>query len=71
MTYCSVRLGRLNEVNGPAEYAFPTRVAAIKFATFESGCHPERVVIVKDSAGKIILRKGRKAQERRKLRRKV
>lgn len=68
-TYYNVTLGRLDAVNGPAEYPFPTRKAAIKFATFESAVHTQRVVVVYDENGKVILRKGRKAQERRKLKR--
>lgn len=67
--YCTVTLGRLDSVNGPAEYPFPTRKAAIKFGTMESALHPERVVVVRDDTGKVILRKGRKAQERRLVKR--
>lgn len=61
-----VRLGRLDRLNGAAEYSFPTRKAAIKFGTMESARHPERIVMVKAPDGSVILRRGRKAQLRRK-----
>lgn len=65
--YYRVRLGRL-PMNEPAEYSFPTRRAAIKFGTMEAARNPGRVVIVSSPDGKPILTRGRKSQEKRKLR---
>ena len=44
--YTMVRLGRLDHLNGPAEYPFPTREAAEKFAADVRRRHPERTAEV-------------------------
>ena len=58
--YYTVRLGALNRFNGPAEYLFPNRKAAIKFATLSSAATPGRVVIVRDPRGRVIKRHGKR-----------
>ncbi|QZE10846.1 hypothetical protein SEA_CHISANAKITSUNE_80 [Gordonia phage ChisanaKitsune] len=66
--YYNVRLGRLDRINGPATYPFPTRKAAIKFATNHSRMSPQRVIIVRDPDGRIVKRFGRKQNLKRKVR---
>ncbi|AZS07936.1 hypothetical protein SEA_KABOCHA_84 [Gordonia phage Kabocha] len=66
--YYNVRLGRLNRLNGPSTVPFPSRKAAVKFATNHSQMAPERVIIVRDPDGRIIKRFGRKQNLKRKAR---
>lgn len=53
MTYATVRLGRLN-ANDPATYSFPTTKAAEKFGKAHHAMYPERVIVVRNSFGKIV-----------------
>lgn len=64
--YHNVRLGRLNQFNGPATHPFPSRESALRFAQGESTIHPGRLVIVRNPEGRIIKRFG--AVKKRKAR---
>ncbi|AKL88347.1 hypothetical protein BH789_gp066 [Gordonia phage GMA6] len=59
-TMHTVRMGTLNRFNGPCLYSFPTRKAAVRFATTHAQIAPGRVVIVKDPSGRIIKRFGKR-----------
>lgn len=62
--YHHVRLGRLDYLNGPSEYPFPSKRAALAFAKNEHACHPSRIVIVKNEHGAVIQRYGARLTRR-------
>lgn len=65
--YHNVRMGRINQFTGPNTYPFPTRKAAVRFATNHAQLYPGVVIIVRDPEGRTIKRFGK----RRSLKRKV
>lgn len=64
MSMANVRLGRLDSMNGPANYSFPSVKAAIKFADTEHALHEKRPVIVRNPDGRVVKRYGTKSKPR-------
>lgn len=49
--YWHVDLGRLDAINGPGSYPFPTERAALRFADVHQGLAPNRSVAVRYPIG--------------------